>query len=104
MRWLACLVRVPLLCLLLCMFASFLVLSCWCFLSFGEICLEFVLATPCLASLLPLTSQGSLVLLPSLHIGATFCALLLTTGTGKSLRRFVLGSADERAALLSVAW
>ena len=34
-----CLVRVPMLCLLLCMFVSFLAQPCWCFHSFGEVCL-----------------------------------------------------------------
>jgi hypothetical protein len=48
--------------------------------------------------------MGSLLLLPSLCPGVAFCALLLTTGTGKSLRRFVLDTSGQGAALLSVAW
>jgi hypothetical protein len=47
-----CLVRVPLLCLLLCMFASFL--RCPAFIHLERF--EFVLVTPCLTSRLPLTS------------------------------------------------
>ncbi len=49
---------------------------------------------------------GSAVLHPrsSLHIGSPFCVLLLTTGTGKYLQRFVPDSTDEGETLSSVVW
>jgi hypothetical protein len=71
------------------------------FVSFGKILVCARHALPSLAASADLLD--SLVLLHSLRPVAAFCALLLTAGTDKSLRRFVL-STDAANGAPCTAW